>query len=112
MSGGWKRAKLAGRRPLDGRVRRGLHWRASRQTITASPAATKHAITLAHSGILTPLMTTGQPRTRRTNCARATSTNTTAAMALNGFTLDLLYAVHVGVRCESQRMIAHEPPNV
>jgi hypothetical protein len=94
MSGGEQQAKPAVGRPLDGRVRRRPHRRASRHTITASPAATRHAIALAHSGILIPLTTTDQPRTKRSNCASATSTNTTAAITLNGFTLGLLNTMH------------------
>ena len=48
-------------------------------TITASIAATRKAITLAHAGIATPAIETSQPSTTRTSWSSATSAKTATA---------------------------------
>ena len=61
------------------------HRRLSRQTITASPPTTTHAMPLSHTGTTVPLTVTSHLKTKRSSCRSAISARTMTTMVVNGF---------------------------
>ena len=62
-----------------------IYFRASRKSITASPAAITIPATLAHIGTTIPLTVTSQPKDNLRICINAITAKMAAAMVVNGF---------------------------